>query len=99
ALRGWDVRLLLSELRAHYDLIVLDLPPAIAISHIQRLNGLADAALYVVQWGNTTRSAAASGLAALSRTGVPVSGAVLTQVDMRRHALYDQEDHGEYHQK
>ena len=93
----WDVRALIDTLRKRYDCVVLDAPPSLAINDIQPFATLSDATLFVVRWGSTSYSAAASGVTALSRIGLQISGAALTQVDLKRHALYGYEHFGEYH--
>ena len=96
---SWDVHAMIDTLRKRYDCILLDAPPSLAINDIQPFAALSDATLFVVQWGKTSYSAAVSGVTALSRIGLPISGVVLTQVDLKRHALYGYEQFGEYHKR
>ena len=93
----WDVRALIDTLRKRYDCVILDAPPSLAINDIQPFATHSDATLFVVRWGSTSYSAAANGVTALSRIGLQISGAALTQVDLKRHALYGYEQFGEYH--
>jgi succinoglycan biosynthesis transport protein ExoP len=98
-LHTWDLQGLIGALRSRYECIFLDLPPSLALSDIRAVGLLADTAVFVVQWGKTSRLAAISAMAAMARIGISVSGATLTQVDLTRHALYGYEQFGEYHKK
>jgi succinoglycan biosynthesis transport protein ExoP len=90
---------LIGNLRCRYECIFLDLPPSLALSDVRAVVPLADTAVFVVQWGKTSRSAAMSALAAMARMGISVAGVVLTQVDLARHAAYGYQEFGEYHKK
>jgi succinoglycan biosynthesis transport protein ExoP len=98
-LHAWDLQKLIRALRCRYDCIFLDMPPSLATSDIQAMGPLADTAIFVVQWGKTSRSAVMNGIVALARIGISVAGVVLTQVDLERHATYGYEQFGEYHQR
>ena len=91
------LRSLIADLRVRYDNVVLDLPPSLGISDVQTVGLLADAMLFVVQWGKTTDMAAVNGLEALQKTGVAIVGAALTQVDLAQHARLGYRDAGEYY--
>ncbi|CAH2605709.1 Polysaccharide biosynthesis tyrosine autokinase (plasmid) [Rhodovastum atsumiense] len=88
---------LVSHLRRHFDFVLLDLPPTLGVTDAPAVASLADAALFVVRWGSTTESAALNGIAPLERAGANVLGCVLTQVDLRRHALYGYHDAGQFY--
>ncbi|GIK98534.1 MAG: hypothetical protein BroJett029_27430 [Alphaproteobacteria bacterium] len=77
---------LLNDLRKEYDLIVLDSPPALAISDARIIARIADAVIYCVRWRDTSRSAVTNGLKVLMESGAHVIGVALTQVDMKAHA-------------
>jgi polysaccharide biosynthesis transport protein len=98
-LLGWDVRGLIDTLRKRYNCIFLDLPPSVAVSDIRPFTAVADATLFVAQWGSTSSSAALNGITVLSRIGLHISGIALTKVDLKRHALYGYEQFGEYHRR
>ncbi|HYC02308.1 MAG TPA: polysaccharide biosynthesis tyrosine autokinase [Azospirillaceae bacterium] len=91
------LRGLLAELRHRYDLIILDSPPALAFSDVGMAAQLADAVLFVVQWERTSGAMAANGVTALVQSRVPVIGAAVTQVDVRRHARYGYGDMAHYY--
>jgi capsular exopolysaccharide synthesis family protein len=88
---------LIALLRRYYDTVVLDVPPALGISDAQAVGLMSDAAVLVARWGSTSEDAALNGVSALQRAGVSIIGCVLTQVDLRRHALYGYHDAGEFY--
>lgn len=77
---------LVHSLRAEYDLVVLDAPPTLAVSDARILATIADAVVYCVQWRETSRTAASSGLRILRGFGANVAGALLMQVNLSTHA-------------
>lgn len=77
---------LLEELRAQYDLIVLDTPPVLAVSDVLQLGPLADQVLMVIDWRGTPRPAVAAAVRVLQRSGMPATGAVISKVNLRRYA-------------
>jgi capsular exopolysaccharide synthesis family protein len=96
-LAAWSLTLPISRLRREYDLVVLDLPPLLATADIGSVRLLADGAVLVVRWGETSHSAVATAKDALARTGIPLLGSVLMGVDLGRHALYG--DAADYYRK
>lgn len=88
------MKALLTELRRRYRYVVLDAPPALGFTDAAVAAQLADAVLFVVQWEKTDDRVAASGLDALLGSQVPVIGAAVTQVDVRKHARYGYGDVG-----
>jgi capsular exopolysaccharide synthesis family protein len=78
ALRGASAAALAERLRAAYQLVVLDAPPALAFADGDRLSGEADAALLVVRAGTTPRPVVRMALDAL---GDRAAGLVLNDVD------------------
>lgn len=89
------MRLLMTELRQRYSYIILDAPPALGLADVRLAAPLADTAIFVVQWGKTSGTAAVNGLDVLVKSGIPVLGAVINQVDLRRHAKYGYNDIGQ----
>jgi capsular exopolysaccharide synthesis family protein len=69
---------LLAELRERFDLIVLDSPPALAVTDAAVLASKADAAIVVVRADRTARRDAAECVETLRRAGSRVLGLVLT---------------------
>jgi len=79
ALRSPRAAALVEQLRAAYDLVVLDAPPALAFADGDRLAAAADGALLVVRAGATPRQVVRLTLDAL---GERTAGIVLNDVDV-----------------
>ena len=77
---------LLTGLRPAFDLILLDSAPLIPVVDAKLLAKLADGVLLVVRYGRTRRDFCELALRGLREGGATVTGVVLTQVDLRRHA-------------
>ena len=77
---------LLTALRPSFDLILVDSAPLVAVVDAKLLAKLADAVLFVVRYGGTRRDFCELSLRGLRESGAVVAGAVLSQVDLRRHA-------------
>ena len=90
---------LIDELRVYYDYIVLDSPPVLGMVDAKLLARLADAVLFVVRWEATEERAAQTGLKNLVDRHTPPIGAVLTQVDVRRHAKRAYGEAVQYHSR
>ena len=77
---------LLSALRPAFDLVLVDSAPLVAVVDAKLLARLADSVLFLVCWGKTRRDFCELSLRGLRESGAAIAGAVLTQVDLRRHA-------------
>ena len=80
---------ILTELRKHYDLIILDSPPVVPIVDGRALAELADQILMTVAWDQTPIEAARHAVDLLAHVRDRILGIVLTKVDMRRLRYYD----------
>jgi polysaccharide biosynthesis transport protein len=82
------------QLRKHYDCILIDSPPVLGVTETRLLRTLADKTIFVVKWGSTSREVAQNALNLLCGPSEPALGralettAVVTQVDLKRHAKY-----------
>ena len=86
-LLGQDgVGALLSALRPAFDLVLIDSAPLVAVVDAKLLARLADFVLFLVRYGRTRRDFCELALRGLRESGAVIAGAVLTQVDLRRHA-------------
>lgn len=92
-----QMKSLLESLRPRYDLIVLDAPPVLAVTDALVLSHVVDAALFLVRWEKTPRTVALGALKLLQTQGRHLAGAVLTRVNVRRHAKYGYGDYGYYY--
>jgi polysaccharide biosynthesis transport protein len=93
------MRILIADLRQSYDLVVIDTTPILGISDAKIAARLADKVLFVVQWEKSTEEVIVNGLDALEDAQADIAGAVLTQVDFKRHAMYRYGDIGHYYSK
>ena len=90
---------LMAQLRNRYRYVILDAPPMLGISDTRIAVPLADTTLFVVRWGKTKAEVAQNSMAALNECRAPVAGAVLTQVNLRRHARRAYGDAMQYYGK
>lgn len=88
---------LLAQLRSHYDLIILDTAPTLAVSDTRVLAGLADAVVLLVRWRKTPEKAIGAALKLLDQSGGVIAGVALTQVDMNEQSTYGYGDAGYYY--
>jgi cellulose biosynthesis protein BcsQ len=93
---------LIRSLREQYDLVVIDGPPLLAVIEARLLTALADRILFAVRWGKTRQDVALNALNLLRDPRLlgdelvsDMMAAVVTQVDLRRHARYRFGDAGE----
>ncbi len=75
----------LTILRARYDVIVLDVPPAYALAEGRVLARLADEAVLCVRWGHTPSRVVEGAVTLLREAGVTLAGVALTRVNPRLH--------------
>jgi Mrp family chromosome partitioning ATPase len=80
--RGERFDQLLSAVRRHFDLVIVDTAPVLAVAETRILAAKADATIYLVRWSKTPLDAARAGLDLLQAAGVKVAGVCLTQVDV-----------------
>jgi len=96
-LRSAMMARLLQTLRQDYDLVLLDTPPAQAVTDARIITGLADATLLCVRWRHTAREVVQNALELLEEAHANVVGAALTQVDVKVHARSGYADAVVYH--
>jgi polysaccharide biosynthesis transport protein len=94
--RSSTMRILLEEMAAYYDLVIIDSPPVAAVSDSFTLSGLVDKAVYVVRWEQTPRNVALAGIRQMAEAGADIAGVVLSRVDVKKHARYGYADSGYY---
>jgi len=81
-------RKFLENLRAEYDMIVIDTPPVLVVPDARVIGPMADAVLYAVHWDRTTRVQVGEGVHALQSVDVKISGIALCQIDTRKAQAY-----------
>jgi polysaccharide biosynthesis transport protein len=87
---------LIAELKATYDLVILDTPPTLAVADPRILSAHADVVVYVVRWDHTPRGAVLEGLKELRTINAPVAGVVLSLVNEAKAARYAYEGYSSY---
>ncbi|HEY3697187.1 polysaccharide biosynthesis tyrosine autokinase [Phenylobacterium sp.] len=93
---------MLDRLRPHFDLIVLDCPPVLAVADASAVAHRADGVLFLVRWQSTPAKAAHYALEALRSAEARIAGVVLAQVDLKAQSLHGDglfyhRDYSEYH--
>ena len=88
---------LIADLRARFELIILDTAPVLAIAETRLIAAKGDAVCYLIRWGKTPANAAAAGVRMLEEAGAPLSGAVLSHVDLRRQSQWSRNDPSAYY--
>ena len=91
------MRLLVESLRDSYDYIVLDSAPLASVTDTRVAALLADKLIFCVRWGQNMVGAAEESVQALREVNIEPAGAVLTMVDMKKHAQYGYGDIGQYY--
>lgn len=93
------LRALIETCRARYDYIIINSAPLVSVTNSRLVSLLADKTVFVIKWGDTVESAAQDGVQTLRDIGIDIAGAVLTQIDLKKHAQYHYADIGEYYNK
>lgn len=81
---------LLDDLSEHFDRVVLDSPPVVAVTDSAILSTLCDGVIMVIRAFKTTFGLSKSGLRTLRDVDAPIAGAVLNAVNLDRHEYYYQ---------
>lgn len=79
---------LLEQLRAEYDMVVFDSPPALAVTDSTVLGASTDAVIVVVRSGETEETAAQETMEQFRRVHARVAGAVLNGVEKQGDRYY-----------
>lgn len=73
---------LLAEAKTHYDVVIIDTPPALLFADSIFLGRFADISLHVANWNETPRATVAAAVNRLRENMVRVDGIVLIEVDL-----------------
>ncbi len=85
------------DLTAHYELIIVDTPPVMAVSDSMLLSSIVDGFVFLVRWASTPRDMAAEALQMLTARGARIEGVVMTQVGLKRYSKSGNYDQAHYH--
>jgi capsular exopolysaccharide synthesis family protein len=83
---------LLAALEGHFELVIFDSAPALAIADTRLLLRQVDNVLMIVRWNDTPRQTAAAALKRMRALDIEPLGAVTTRVNMRALAAYGHGD-------
>ena len=84
-------------LKEHYDRVIIDTPPVMAVADACILGRVVDKTIFVVRWDKTPRKVARAAMEQLHRSGVDIAGVVLQQVDLDRYGRMGYGDSGYYY--
>ena len=93
------MKALLSKLEEHYDLVIIDSPPSMGISDTWDLAKRVDAVVLVVRWAETPRDTVQAALHNLYKLDIPVTGIIMTMVNMKKQSAYGYAAEGYYYAK
>lgn len=78
-------RKFIEELTQHFDRVVIDSPPIVAVTDSAIISTLVDGTVFVVRAFKTSRHLSGQGLRSLRDVDAPVVGAVLNAVNLNKH--------------
>ena len=90
---------LFAEASAHYDYIVVDLPPIGAVVDARAAARLLDAVIFVVEWGVTDRKLLKEAFKADTRLRDICAGVLFNKVDPKKLRLYQGYGYASYYDK
>jgi capsular exopolysaccharide synthesis family protein len=88
---------IINLLKVHYDLVIVDTPPVMAVADARIIGRVVDKTIFVVRWNKTPRKVAKAAIEQLRRAEVDVAGVVLQQVDLNRYGRMGYGDSGYYY--
>ena len=71
---------LITELRKHYDAIIIDTPPVLVVPDARIMAQFADAVLFTVRWDVTSKPQLSEAMRVFHTSGQRVTGMVLSQI-------------------
>lgn len=91
---------LLKALKEHYEYIVIDLAPVMPVADSKAVSFLIDAMVYVIEWGQTTRTALQESVSGSEVLQKKLIGAVLNRANpkmLKRIEAYKGKHHNSYY--
>lgn len=92
-------RTMLDAARKQYDLILVDTAPVLPIADTRIIVANVDSVLFTCRWRHTPRRAVENALEILGRTGAPIAGVALTQLDLTKQSKFGYGDSVFYYNK
>lgn len=89
----------LTELREHFEVVVLDTAPVLGIAETRTVAAAADSVVMLARWRSTSIRAADAALEMLLASNVKLRGVALNLVDIRRVSSTGYQDVYSYHKK
>ncbi|MCY4227196.1 MAG: polysaccharide biosynthesis tyrosine autokinase [Gammaproteobacteria bacterium] len=86
---------ILAQLKARYDLVLIDTPPVLLVSDTITMANCVDDIVFAIRYGKTPKKIAARGISQLLSCNLSVTGAVLTMAQGTRKGYYSYE-YGSY---
>jgi succinoglycan biosynthesis transport protein ExoP len=88
---------LLDIARAHFDYVIIDLPPLGPVVDAKAISPLLDSLIYVIEWGRTSRKVVRSTLLTEPDIVDKCAGVILNKVDTEKMKLYRTYGSSEYY--
>jgi polysaccharide biosynthesis transport protein len=80
---------ILATLAQHYDYVLLDSPPVLAVADARILSAMSDATLLVLRWNSSTRHASLSARESLWSVGAKILGFVVNDITKTTNGYYE----------
>ncbi len=88
---------IIDALRAHYEWVLIDAPPLLAMADAPVLCPLVDGVVLVIAAESATRPAVARAIDQVQSVGGKIAGLVLNKVNLERNSYYYSQYYGEYY--
>jgi polysaccharide biosynthesis transport protein len=79
---------LIAQLKARYDLVILDTPPTLVVADARIVAQVADTVVYLSRWNKSRSGSVIEGIRQLRSVGARIAGVTLTMVDERQSRKY-----------
>ncbi len=79
---------LIEELRAEYDYVILDCAPVLLVSDYIHISKVSDSVLFLVAYGQTTKTQVADAVKELKKNGIKILGTVFSMYDRKKDKNY-----------